>query len=418
MSQGVFMLAVELRESSSSERVPGAELSVVIPTFNERSNVVELVRRLDACLAGVRWEAVFVDDNSPDDTAEAVRALSRDDARIRVVHRIGRRGLSTACVEGMLASSAPYLAVMDADLQHDEALLPLMLGDLRSGSLDIVVGSRYVEGGGLGEWTADRTRKSQLATRLARLVIKADLKDPLSGFFMLRREVLHEAVSRLSGIGFKILLDLFASVQRPLRFSERPYTFRNRLSGESKLDSLVAWEFMMMLLDKTLGRYVPVRFVPFALIGGLGVFVHMAVLWTMFKALGQSFAAGQSVAALVAMTANFFLNNALTYRDRRLKGWSLLTGWTSFAVACSVGAISNIGIATYLFTQDRVGWAVSALAGILVGAVWNYAVTSIYTWNEPAKRGAKPRRALDSPVVRPYGGGAAAEASAELSERA
>jgi dolichol-phosphate mannosyltransferase len=382
------MLAVQdtyERSITPAARSPGAELSVVIPTFNERSNVAELVQRLEACLAGIRWEAVFVDDNSPDDTAEAVRALSRADSRIRVVHRIGRRGLSTACVEGMLASSAPYLAVMDADLQHDETLLPLMLNDLRGGDLDIVVGSRYVEGGSLGEWAADRARKSRLATSLARLVIKADLKDPMSGFFMLRREVLHEAVSRLSGIGFKILLDILASVREPLRFKERPYTFRNRFSGESKLDSLVAWEYVMMLLDKTIGRYVPVRFVPFTLIGGLGVVVHMAVLWIVFKTLGHGFAAGQATATVAAMTANFFLNNALTYRDRRLKGWSLLTGWLSFSAACSIGAISNIGIATYLFRENDMGWAGSALAGILVGAVWNYAVTSIYTWNKSVK---------------------------------
>ena len=380
------MLSSLVPEHMNHERNPGPELSVVIPTFNERSNVAELARRLDTCLAGIRWEAIFVDDNSPDDTAQAVRALGRDDARIRVVHRVGRRGLSTACVEGMLASSAPYVAVMDADLQHDEALLPQMFADLHQGDLDVVVGSRYVEGGSLGDWAADRARKSKLATRLSRLIVKADLKDPMSGFFMLRREVLQEAVPRLSGIGFKILLDIFASVHRPLKFKERAYTFRNRFSGESKLDSLVAWEYIMMLLDKTVGRYVPVRFVPFAMIGGLGVFVHMAVLWVVFKTMGQSFAVGQSVATVVAMTVNFFLNNALTYRDRRLKGWSLLTGWISFSIACSIGAVSNVGIATYLFKENYIGWAVSALAGIVVGAVWNYAVTSIYTWNKGVKK--------------------------------
>jgi dolichol-phosphate mannosyltransferase len=380
---GTRMSSPEGLDRASPARIPGPDLSVVIPTFNERSNVAELARRLDACLVGIRWEAIFVDDNSPDDTAESVRALSRDDARIRVVHRIGRRGLSTACVEGMLASSAPYLAVMDADLQHDEALLPVMFAELRKGELDIVVASRYVAGGSLGEWGADRARMSKFATFLSRLVVKADLKDPMSGFFMLRRQVLQEAALRLSGIGFKILLDIFASVPRPLRFRELAYTFRNRFSGESKLDSFVAWEYMMMLLDKMVGRFVPVRFVPFAAIGGLGVFVHMIVLWLVFIMLGQSFAVGQSAATIIAMSTNFFLNNALTYRDRRLKGWSLLTGWISFSIACSVGAVSNVGIATYLFSESSIDWAFSALAGIVVGAVWNFAVTSVYTWSKP-----------------------------------
>jgi dolichol-phosphate mannosyltransferase len=369
--------------TESLERYPSAELSIVIPTFNERSNVAELARRLDATLTGIQWEAIFVDDNSPDDTARVVRELSRKDGRIRVVHRIGRRGLSSACIEGMLASSAPYLAVIDADLQHDETLLPQMLDDLSKRDLDLVIGSRYISGGSVGEFAADRARISKLATALSRLVVQADLKDPMSGFFMLRREVFMEAMPRLSGIGFKILLDILASAPRPLRFSERPYTFGTRHSGDSKLDSFVAWEFVMMLLDKTIGRYVPVRFVPFALIVGLGVFVHLAVLWLMFKIVGQSFEVGQSVAAIAAMTMNFFLNNLFTYRDRRLRGWSLVTGWISFSIACSLGAISNVGIATYLFRESSIDWAVSAVAGIVVGAVWNFAITSVYTWNKP-----------------------------------
>ena len=374
-------------DASPFEAQPGPRLSVVIPTFNERTNIEELVRRLDVALEDVCWEAIFVDDNSPDGTAEAIRALSQKDHRIRVVHRIGRRGLSTACVEGMLASAAPYLAVMDADLQHDETLLLHMYRDLVDDEgLDIVVGSRHVDGGSLGDWTEDRARMSRFATQLARLVVKADLKDPMSGFFMLRRELLHEAVGKLSGIGFKILLDIFASVPRELQFKERGYTFRTRHSGESKLDSMVAWEYLMMLLDKTVGRYVPVRFVPFALIGVAGVAVHMTALWVTFKLLGTSFTFGQIVATLIAMTTNFFMNNALTYRDRRLRGWGLLTGWLSFTIACSVGAVSNVGIATYLFTENSVGWVLSAVAGIVVGAVWNYAVTSIYTWNHKSKK--------------------------------
>ncbi|PZP36581.1 MAG: dolichol monophosphate mannose synthase [Roseateles depolymerans] len=358
-------------------------LSIVIPTFNERGNVEELISRIDACMGDASWEVIYVDDNSPDGTATAVRELAARDGRVRLVHRVGRRGLSSACIEGMLASTSPYLAVMDADLQHDERLLPAMLQALRSEGLDIVVGSRHADGGSLGNWDADRARISDMATRLAKLVTKADLRDPMSGFFMLRREVLYEAMPRLSAIGFKILLDLFASVQRPLRFKELGYTFRNRFSGESKLDSLVAWEYLMMLADKRLGHIVPVRFIPFALIGGAGVVVHMIVLWTMFKLMGQSFAAGQTLATLIAMTVNFFFNNGFTYRDRRLKGWGLLRGWLSFTIACSLGAVANVGIATYLFRENTADWALAALSGIVVGAVWNYAVTSVYTWGKP-----------------------------------
>jgi dolichol-phosphate mannosyltransferase len=286
----------------------------------------------------------------------------------------------------MLASSAPYLAVMDADLQHDERILPELLAAVRDGGLDLAVGSRYVSGGGMGDWARDRQLISRLATRLARLVLKADLRDPMSGFFLLRRELLDEVARDLSSIGFKILVDIFASARRPLRFREIPYTFRTRHAGESKLDGMVAWEYVMMLLDKSLGRYIPIRFIPFAFIGGIGVFVHMAVLWVVFLAMGRSFVAGQTAATLVAMTTNFLMNNMLTYRDRRLRGWGLLRGWVSFTLACSVGAVANVGIATYLFESEaagHLGWVLSAMAGIIVGAVWNYAVTSVYTWSKP-----------------------------------
>lgn len=365
---------------------PSPELSVIVPTFNERANIEELIQRLDAALSGMPWEVIVVDDDSPDGTAARVRELGQVDARVRLVWRVHRRGLASACVEGMLASCAPFVAVMDADLQHDERLLPALLEAVKTHHLDIAVGSRHVPGGSLGDWSPRRQRFSQLAERLSRLVLQADLRDPMSGFFLLRREFLDEVVRDLSLVGFKILVDLFVSARRPPRFQELPYRFRTRQAGESKLDGLVAWEYLMMLLDKSLGRYLPIRFIPFALIGGLGVGVHMAVLWLLFRALEQGFVAAQSAATLVAMTANFFLNNLLTYRDRRLRGWGLLRGWFSFSLACSIGAVANVGIATYLFEQramGEAGWVLSAVAGILVGAVWNYAVTSVYTWSRP-----------------------------------
>ncbi|ESQ13340.1 MAG TPA: glycosyltransferase family 2 protein [Chromatiaceae bacterium] len=362
---------------------PGVELSVILPTYNERDNISALVTRLHSCLQGIEWEAIFVDDDSQDGTADRVREIARADRRVRVLHRVGRRGLASACIEGMLSSSAPYLAVMDADLQHDEQLLPAMLTALKADSLDMAIGSRYVPGGSTGAWSADRAFASRFATRLSEWILKTPLQDPMSGFFMLRRDILHEALPNLSAIGFKILLDIISSTKQVLRVRELPYTFRARQAGESKLDSMVIWEYLMLLLDKSLGRYVPVRFIPFAMIGGLGVFVHMAVLWLAFQGAGFSFAVGQGIAALVAMTSNFFINNLFTYRDRRLEGWGLVKGWISFSIACSIGAISNVGIATYLFEANTAGWISSALIGIVVGAVWNYAVTSVYTWSKP-----------------------------------
>jgi dolichol-phosphate mannosyltransferase len=367
-------------EAMRERRLVGpVELAVVLPTFNERDNVEPLIARLEEVLAGTEWEAIFVDDDSRDGTAEHVRAIARRKPYIRCVQRLGRRGLSTACIEGVLASSAPFLAVMDADLQHDETLLPRMLEMLKSSALDIVIGSRYAAGGGVGAWDPSRARISDLATRLSRLVVKAELSDPMSGFFMIRRPVFEAALRDLSGQGFKILIDLFASSPRPLAFAELPYQFRLRRHGESKLDTLVAWEYLQLLLDKLIGHLVPVRFALFAMIGGLGLVVHLAVLGLVLKFLGVDFTLAQSVATVTAMTSNFLLNNWFTYRDRRLRGWRLLRGLVSFCVVCSVGAIGNVGIAAYVFHADQAWW-LAGIAGAIVGSVWNYATSAVFTW--------------------------------------
>lgn len=360
------------------------ELAVIVPTYQEADMVDEVVRRVAAVLDGIRWELIFVDDDSPDGTSDRVRAIARRDPRVRLVQRVGRRGLSSACIEGMMATAAPFLAVMDGDLQHDETLLPTMLRTIKDEDLEIVVGSRYVSGGDVGDWNARRQSMSRFATRLGQWLIHADLQDPMSGFFLVRATVVQSCVRRLTGVGFKILLDIFSASERPLRFRELPYTFRPREAGSSKLDNAVLWEYLLMLAQKVIGPVIPIRFIAFSAIGGLGVFVHIAVLWPMLTLLGSgAFLISQAAATLVAMTSNFFLNNLLTYRDMRLRGKQLIWGWVSFVLACSVGALANVGIANYLFQGGHSGWFFSALAGILVGAVWNYAVTAVYTWKRP-----------------------------------
>ena len=354
------------------------QLAVVVPTLNESANVPVLVQRLHEVLNGIEWEIVFVDDDSRDGTAAVARSIAQHDPRVRCLQRIGRRGLSSACIEGILATSAPVVAVMDADLQHDETLLPGMYQTLAQGDLDIVVASRHVPGGSVGEWDERRVAISDFATRLSRLIVHADIADPMSGFFMLRREAFDGAVRNLSGQGFKILLDLFASSPRPLRFRELPFTFRKRQFGESKLDAMVVWEYLMLIADKLLGHVVPVRFVLFALIGGLGVLVNLIVLRVAIG-MGAGFAWGEAFATVAAMVFNFLLNNQLTYRDRRLKRWRLVRGLVTFCVGCSVGAVANIGIAAEVFGEGS-SWWLAGLAGALVGAVWNYAIASTYTW--------------------------------------
>jgi dolichol-phosphate mannosyltransferase len=334
-------------------------------------------------LQGIDWEAIFVDDDSHDGTPEAIYRLASQDRRVRCIQRIRRRGLASACVEGILASSAPYVAVMDADLQHDEQLLPRMLDMLKSEPiLDAVVGSRYVEHGGIGTWHRHRAWLSSVATRIGRSVIQVPIADPMSGFFMVRREAFQGSVRRLSSIGFKILLDVFASSPRPLHVKEIPFHFRERHAGESKFDALIGWEYLMLLADKLVGHLIPVRFVVFVLVGGLGLVVHLAVLWLCLNPMQLTFELSQAAATGVAIIGNFTLNNWLTYHDRRLTGWRFVRGLLSFALICSFGAIANVGIATLLFTQQHAFWWASGIAGAAISAVWNYAVTSALTWRE------------------------------------
>jgi len=375
--------AVSARNAGGAAAAPmlrPPELAIVIPTLNERDNVPILVDRLNRVLAGISWEAIFVDDDSPDGTADVVRELGRRQPNIRCLHRLGRRGLSSACIEGILATGAPYAAVMDADLQHDENLLPTMLTKLKAERLDIVIASRHVGQGSVGDWERSRVMISDVASRLGRLVVKARLTDPMSGFFMIRRDSFAVTMRSLSGQGFKILLDLFASAPRPLAFAEVPFTFRQRLHGESKLDAMVVWEYLMLLLEKLVGPAVPVRFLLFSLIGALGVGTHLFTLWFATHVLFVGFALAQSVATIIAMTGNFFLNNLFTYRDRRLRGRRMWAGLISFYAVCGAGAAANVGVASYL-NGGHSSWWLAGLAGAAVSVVWNYAMSSIFTWS-------------------------------------
>jgi dolichol-phosphate mannosyltransferase len=357
-----------------------ARLAVIIPVYREAANVAPLVARLQAALAGVAWEAVFVDDDSPDGTAEAVRSLAASDPRIRCIRRVGRRGLASACIEGMLSVSAPYVAVMDGDLQHDEGILPAMLHAVEQGA-DIAIGSRHVEGGqAQAGFSASRGALSDAGTRLAQALLPVRVADPMSGFFLLRRDLLERNAQLLTGRGFKILLDILLTAPRGLSVVEVPYAFRAREHGASKLDATVLLEFGGLLLDKATHGVVPLRFVAFAAVGAVGVVVHMAALALLVGAIGAGFGVAQWTATLVAMTANFALNNRITYRDARLRGRALWRGLALFYLVCGLGAVANVGIANLLVRDGILAWGLAGAAGAMITVVWNYAVSSTLVW--------------------------------------
>lgn len=371
------------------------ELAVVLPTFNERNNVATMVERLDAALKGIGWEAIFVDDNSPDGTSDEARRISLRDPRVRCIQRIGRRGLASAAIEGMCATAAPVVAVMDADHQHDPELLPKMLQAVQSGEYDVAYASRFAEGASTEAWgRPDRVKASGIANKIANRVTGVELSDPMSGYFMLRTDLLRADAHRLSGVGFKILLDILATVDRPLRVKEFPLNFAARAEGESKLDQTVVFEFLIGLYDKWLGRIIPTRFALFGTVGAMGVVVQLAALWVMLQViLGERFVYGNwsenakfnianTLAAVIAMTFNFVLNNELTYSDKRLRGFGpLVRGWAQFGVTCSLGLLTNVGSAAMLKTMGFHD-VVAVVTGIILGSVWNFALSSKFVWGK------------------------------------
>jgi dolichol-phosphate mannosyltransferase len=353
-------------------------LTVVVPTFNEAANVPVLAARIGRALEGIAWELVFVDDDSPDQTAAIAKRLGRQNARIRCIRRVGRRGLSGACLEGALSSQAQFVAVMDGDLQHDETLLLPMLQVLVDDEADLIVGSRYADGGRSAGFSAIRRRISHVATACSHRLTGVSIKDPMSGFFLMRRDLFDELAPKLSSEGFKILFDILVSARGKLRIAELPYGFRRRLFGDSKLDLRNAVDFAGLLFAKATGNAVPLRFFSFMLVGLSGVAVQLACLWQGLM-LGLSFSVAQAVATVLAMTSNFFLNNMLTYRDQRISGAHLMPALLSFYAVCSTGALSNVGVSSWLYASRPVWW-LAGLAGSIVGAAWNYAGSSTFVW--------------------------------------
>ncbi|VVT12321.1 glycosyltransferase family 2 protein [Erythrobacter sp. EC-HK427] len=357
------------------------ELAIVLPTLNEKENIAPMVARLEEALGPSGWEAVFVDDNSRDGTAEEARRIGRTDSRIRVIQRIGRRGLASAAIEGMCATAAPYVAVMDADHQHDPKLLVQMLESVKSGEYDLAYASRFAVGGNAdGLSSKGRESGSKIANALARKLTGTELTDAMSGFFLLRTEQLRKQAENLSGIGFKIMLDILATAEPRLRVKEFPLKFAERLAGESKLDHGVVLDFVGGLVERYFGRWIPTRFVLFGMVGGLGVFVHMAVLAAIYWPDSVGFGLAQAIATMVAMTFNFWLNNLLTYRDKKIEGADgFFWGWLKFCGACSVGAFANVAVAMVLEDQGVLWW-VAALVGVVIASVWNYALSSKFVW--------------------------------------
>jgi len=372
------------------------DLAIVLPTFNERENIAKLITQLSATLGSLNWELIFVDDDSTDGTASLIASYARQDRRIRLIQRIGRRGLSSACIEGIMATTAAHVAVMDADLQHDEALLPLMYAELKQRGLDVIVGTRNAHGGSMGEFSSRRIFLSRAGQKMSKLVCRCELSDPMSGFFLVDRAFFLRVVRRMQCGGFKILLDMLASSPEPVRVGELGYCFRQREQGKSKLDLNTGADYLFFLVNKLTKGFIPARFVLFALVGATGVVTHLLCLLSLMSLAHISFVPAQIIATALAMTENFFINNLITFYDLRLRGMHLLLGLGSFGLACLFGAWANLIVARSLF-QSGWSWYFAGLAGILISSVWNYSMSSLFTWKK--RSSARAEEQLPTPAA-------------------
>ena len=356
------------------------ELTIVIPTYNERENLPVLVDSIRQLLPDYDWEIMVVDDDSPDGTSTVARSIGKQDRRVRCIRRVGRRGLSGAFLEGALASQARYIAVIDADTQHDESLLLAMLERIRQNDIDLVVASRYTEGGSSACFSSWRARASRWAANLVRKLLKVKLSDPMSGYFMVRRDIVEEAAPVLSPHGFKILLDIVSSLHDRIRVAEIPFTFRKRLYGESKLDARVAIDFASLVIDKLTSNMVSARFLLFCLVGLTGLILHLFLLREGL-AVGIGFEIAQILSAVIVIAQNFTVNNAITYRDQQLKGLRFIMGLVRFELICSISIIANVGVASLVY-GDRGSWWVAGMAGAIMSVAWNYIMSAAFVWRQ------------------------------------
>ena len=365
-----------------SDESPGRSkptVSIVVPTYQESANVPILFERIKRALSGTPWELIVVDDDSPDGTSNIAFALAMEDRRIRCLRRVNRSGLAGAVIEGWMSSSADFVAVIDGDLQHDESILPKMYELLATGSGNLVIGARARVESASGLPPA-RQALSDLGAWFFRRIAGAAVTDPMSGFFMIRREIVSRLAPRLSPDGFKILVDVILSAGGGLKILEIPYVFRKRIAGESKLTPLVAIDFLGLVVHHATAGVLPIRFVLFAMIGAIGLIVHILTLSVVLHWFSWiNFDAAQLIATIVAMGSNFILNNEITYRPYRYGGLGMVGGFLGFALGCSVGALANIDVASWLFRANETWWA-AGLAGALLSVVWNYAVSTNLVW--------------------------------------
>lgn len=357
------------------------EVSVILPTYNEAANISLIIPRLEAVLGSFAYEILVMDDNSPDGTYELAERLAAANPHVRAVRRISNRGLSQAVSEGFSIAKGQCMLVMDADMQHDETVIPEFIRRFREGA-ELVVGTRKALGGGIENWSYLRRFISWGATRVAAIFLPRMCSDPMSGFFAIHRSLYNRIAPQINPRGFKILLEILArSPGAPI--AEVGYTFRPRQHGESKLTASIALAYLVALYDLRFGKLLPLRFVKYALVGFSGIFINALGFWLARHSLGMRDSQALILAILASIASNFFLNNLFTFSDRKLTGvGAILRGYLKYNFVCLGGAFINYAITMNLRNEFAINIDAANLLGVAVATLWNYFINLNLTWGE------------------------------------
>ena len=353
-------------------------ISLIIPTYNERDNIMSLVQRIHGALSNYDYEIVFVDDDSIDGTAEFASALSAK-YPVKVIVRKNERGLASAVVSGLEQITGQIVGVMDADLQHPPEVIPSLIQRIESGA-DVVIASRYVRGGACQGWNLTRKVISKGAIFLAHMLLPStrQVRDPMSGFFMLKRQVIADA--DLKPIGYKVLLEILMAGEFG-KVVEVPYTFITRSHGESKLNARQQIDYLRHVYSLMRRKGELLRFVKFCLVGLSGVLVNVGLLWLLTEFAGLFYLASAAISIETSIISNFALNDYFTFSDRRLPGVkSFLGRLLKFNLVSLAGLAINMGVLGLLTQVFGIYYLLSNLCGIAVAILWNYLVNTWWTW--------------------------------------
>jgi dolichol-phosphate mannosyltransferase len=353
------------------------KVSIIVPSYNERDNVRPLLTRIAAAMAGCDYEVIIVDDNSTDGTIDIVKSLTGE-FPVRILVRTEVRGLSTAVIHGLRHAAGSVIGVMDADLQHPPEKLPELIKAIESGA-DMVFGSRYVPGGGVPHWSLLRRIISKGASLISHLFLPSArcVKDPMSGFFMFRREKVDPDV--LKPIGYKIALEILL-LGRFEHVVEVPFIFEDRSAGASKLKASTQIEYLRHILSLMRRTGEVKRVIKFLIVGLSGVGVNQLLLWMLTDLAGLRYYISAIFSIEASIITNFILNDLFTFADRREGRGPYLLRLLKFNVTCATGALIQYGILVLFTDIFGVYYLLSNLIGIAIAFIWNYFINSIWTW--------------------------------------